>query len=182
MKEITWIQYLTAFGSAATPILVLLLSAIGWRIRTRLERRMELEDKLREDRIEAYNKILEPFIILLISDQAWKADPKNRNKNKDRIATQKMLSLEYKEQAFKLSLVGSDEVVKSYNNLMQYFFSIGNNESELENVDPKIMMSLLGDFLLEIRKSMGNKVTKLDNWDMLEWFLTDARKYRKGVS
>jgi hypothetical protein len=40
------------------------------------------------------------------------------------------------------------------------------------------MMSLLGAFLLEIRRGMGNETTKLDNWDMLEWFLTDARKYR----
>ena len=29
---------------------------------------------------------------------------------------------------------------------------------------------------------MGNESTRLDNWDMLEWFLTDARKYRPEVS
>ncbi|MCG2588138.1 hypothetical protein [Rhodohalobacter sulfatireducens] len=180
MEEINWIEYLTAFGSVTTPILVLLLSAIGWRIRTRLERKMELEDKLRDDRIEAYNKILEPFIILLMTDQAWKADPKNRKRDKNKLAQEKMLSLDYKEQAFKLSLVGSDSVVKSYNNLMQYFYSMDNTQQEAKNADPKIMMSLLGKFLLEIRKSMGNQVTSLDNWDMLEWFLTDARKYRDG--
>ena len=41
------------------------------------------------------------------------------------------------------------------------------------------MMSLLGTFLLEIRKSMGNETTALDNWDMLEWFLKDARRFRE---
>jgi len=180
MEKITWIQYVIALGSIATPILVLLLSAIGWRIRTRLERKMELEDKLRDDRIEAYNKILEPFVILLMTDAAWKSNPKNRKKNKNKIAQQQMLSLEYRQQGFKLSLVGSDEVLKSYNNLMQYFYSM--EDSKLENEDIKKVMSLLGKFLLEIRKSMGNKMTKLDNWDMLEWFLNDARKYRKGVA
>jgi len=39
-------------------------------------------------------------------------------------------------------------------------------------------LGLVGSFLLEIRKSMGNEATELDNWEMLEWFITDARKYR----
>ena len=39
-------------------------------------------------------------------------------------------------------------------------------------------MDLLGKFLLEIRKSMGNEATKLGNWDMLAWLLTDIKKYR----
>ena len=39
-------------------------------------------------------------------------------------------------------------------------------------------MALLGTFLLEIRRSMGNEATKLTNWQMLEWFLTDARTWR----
>ena len=138
MKETTWIQYLTAFGSIATPILVLLLSAIGWRIRTKLERKIELEDQFRNDRIEAYNKILEPYVILLMSDSAWYSNPKNAKKDKSKIAQQQILSLEYRQQAFKLSLVGSDAVVKSYNDLMQYFYSIGQTKSEIDNSDPKL--------------------------------------------
>ena len=41
------------------------------------------------------------------------------------------------------------------------------------------MMSLIGLLLLEIRKSMGNEETKLNEWDMLEWFITDARKMKE---
>lgn len=117
MNEPTSLDYFTAIGSVATPILVLILTGFGWRLRTRLERTIPLEDKLREDRIGTYNKILEPFIILLTSDAAWQADPKNKNKNQ--LAQRKLISLEYREQGFRLSLVGSDAVVKAYNDLMQ---------------------------------------------------------------
>jgi hypothetical protein len=41
---------------------------------------------------------------------------------------------------------------------------------------------LLGSFLLEIRRSMGNEDTDLDNLEMIEWFITDARKYRREKS
>jgi hypothetical protein len=178
MPQIGWLPYLTAIGSIATPILVLALTALGWRLRRRLERRLELEDKLRDDRIETYNDILEPFVILFTSDEAWKIDPENRNKDKNALAMQTMLSLEYRRKAFKLSLVASDSVVGAYNNLMQFFFQrAGHDPSE---ADIKEMLSLMGAFLLEIRRSVGNESTRLDNWQMLEWFLTDARQYRSG--
>ncbi len=117
----TWIDYVTAIGSIATPILVLFLTGIGWKIRTKLQRKIELEDKLRNNRVEIYNEILEPFIILLMPQKAWESDKKNKNRNKDQIAVNLMLSMEYRKKAFQLSLVANDEVVKSYNDLMQYF-------------------------------------------------------------
>jgi hypothetical protein len=122
MNESTFLDYLNAFGSLATPILVLILTAIGWNVRTRLQRRQELEDKLREDRIAIYNAILEPFIIMLTPDAAWRSDPQNKNKDKFQVATAKMLSLKYRQTGFQLSLAGSDEIVKAYNELMQSFF------------------------------------------------------------
>jgi len=172
-----WLDYVTAIGSIATPIMVLALTALGWRMRHRLDRRLALEDKLRADRIDTYNQILEPFIILLMSDAAWETDKQNRGRNKNDVAGAKLLSLDYRKQAFKLSLVGSDAVVAAYNNLMQYFYAQGNAASPSSG-DPREMMALLGTFLLEIRRSMGNEATKLTNWQMLEWFLTDARTWR----
>lgn len=58
MVDKTWLDYAVAFGSIATPVLVVLLTAIGRRARTSIERRLELENKLRDDRIEIYNQIL----------------------------------------------------------------------------------------------------------------------------
>lgn len=179
METKTWLDYITAIGSVSTPILVLLLTAVSWKIRTKLERRLDLEDQLRSDRIEVYNEILEPFILLLISQATWESNTKNKNRNKDQIAVQKMLSIDYRKKAFQLSLVANDEVVKSYNDLMQYFYARSEQETQPGEGDIKDIMSLLGSFLLEIRKSMGNEATKVNNWDMLEWFLTDARKYKE---
>jgi predicted nucleotide-binding protein (sugar kinase/HSP70/actin superfamily) len=91
MEEKTWIDYATALGSIATPLLVIVLSAIGWKFKSNVERKIALEDKLRDDRIEIYNQILEPFIILLMSDAAWSQDKKNNNRDKNEFATKKML-------------------------------------------------------------------------------------------
>ncbi|TXI23813.1 MAG: hypothetical protein E6Q67_03800 [Roseateles sp.] len=177
MVEKHWLDYLTAIGAVATPILVLVLTAVGWRLRQSVERQRQLEDKLREDRINTYNFILEPFIILFMTEAAWSMDKANKGKDKGDIATAKMLSLEYRKYAFKLSLVGADPVVLAYNELMQFFYSQG------EITDPteeklKTTMRLLGTFLLEIRRSMGNEATSLSNWQMLEWFMQDARRWR----
>jgi hypothetical protein len=178
MNESSWLSYLTAIGSVSTPVLVLALTALGWRLRRRLERRMELEDRLREDRIDTYNDILEPFTLLLMSEAAWQSDPKNKGKDRNQIATRQMLSVEYRRKAFKMSLVGADAVVKAYNDLMQFFFRRGDGAPMATEEVAKEMMSLLGTLLLEIRRSVGNEATELDNRQMLEWFMTDARKYR----
>ena len=172
-----WLDYLTAFGSVATPVFVLVLTAIGWKLRRRIERQLELEDKLREDRISIYNSILEPFIILLMSDEAWKSDKQNKDKNKNELATGRMLSLDYRRIAFKFSLVGSDAVVLAYNNLFQHFYNRSDSPDSSDN-NIKVMMGLLGKFLLEIRRSMGNEATQLNQWQMLEWFISDARQWR----
>lgn len=172
-----WLDYVAAIGAIATPILVLVLTAVGWRLRKTVERKVELENQLREDRVAIYNDILEPFIILLMSDVAWEHNKQNRGKDKNEIATGKMLSLEYRKLAFKLSLVGSDQVVLAYNELMQFFYSQGDTPAAEPGL--KAMMALLGTFLLAIRRSMGNEFTKVTNWQMLEWFMKDVRKWRE---
>ena len=176
MQDKHWLDYLTAFGAIATPVLVLILTGIGWKVRRSIDRQLELEDKLREKRIETYNFILEPFIIMLMTDAAWHSNKENKGKDKNDIALTKLLSLEYRRQGFRLSLVGTDEVVRSYNNLLQFFYL---NTDPSEN-NLKQMMSLLGHFLLSIRKSMGNESSKLSNLEMLEWFMTDARSWRNN--
>ena len=145
-----------AIGAVATPLLVLLLTAVGWRLRQSIERRRDMENKLHADRIETYNKILEPFIIFLMPDAAWEHDIKHKGKNKNDFAMTKMMSLEYRNTSFKLSLVGSDAVVMAYNNLFQFFFEQGSApEHTAERL--RIMLSLLGTLLVTIpRQSRGH--------------------------
>jgi hypothetical protein len=37
----------------------------------------------------------------------------------------------------------------------------------------------MADLLIEIRKNMGNEQSKLDSWEMIEWFMTDVHKMKK---
>ena len=60
---------------------------------------------------------------------------------------------------------------------MQFFYNQKEIAAPTED-NLKEMMRLLGIFLLEIRRSMGNEATCLSNWQMLEWFMKDARKWR----
>ncbi|HET7369217.1 MAG TPA: hypothetical protein VFK45_00085, partial [Gammaproteobacteria bacterium] len=106
MNEPNWLGYVTAFGALATPILVAFLGIVGWRFRSEYERRMELEDQLRGDRIQIYNTILEPFIIMFTPDEGWASDPKNKHRDKFKVGTQKVLSLDYRRFSFRLALLG----------------------------------------------------------------------------
>ena len=56
MEAKTWIDYFTAIGAVTTPLLVLVLSVIGWRIKSSFERKIDPENKLRDDRIDIYNQ------------------------------------------------------------------------------------------------------------------------------
>ena len=58
---------------------------------------------------------------------------------------------------------------------MQFSYKINDNNTKERTRE---MMSLLGSFLLEIRKSMGNEATKLDRWQMLEWLLKDINEIK----
>lgn len=173
----TWLDYMTAAGAVATPILVAILGGIGWRIRNRIDRRAELESKLREDRITIYNELLEPFVIIFMSEEAWKSDPKNEARDKNAMGATHLLSLDYKRNAFRLAVLGSDGVLRAYNSLMQYFFLLSDHSAP-DEARVKGMLDRIGMLLLEIRRSMGNESTSLDRWEMLEWFMTDMKAVR----
>lgn len=187
-----WIDYVVALSSTLTPILVILLTGLGWHIKKRvektneielksLERIKELEDKLHADRIETYNLLLEPFIIMFTSDAIFNADAKYKGKTKEQLSIGKMLSVDYRKVAFKLSLVADDSVIRAYNALMQNVYSynkINDKSAESTLAQTSIWISLLSEMLLAIRKSMGNASTELDNWEMIEWFMSDATELK----
>lgn len=176
------IAYVNTIGAIATPILVLLLTAIGWKLKQSIERQRVIEEKLRDKRTLIYQEILDPFILLFTTDEAWKSDPNNKGKDKMLIATRKLLSLEYRKTGFNLSLVAPDPVVFAFNDLMQLSFTYDENTNDEQKALDRMKetMRLLGNFLLEIRKSMGNENTKIANWEMLEWFIIDARTYKNS--
>ena len=74
-------------------------------------------------------------------------------------------AVDYKRTAFELSLIGADDVVRSFNDFMEYvYFSI---QTPNNNSIPAKFLSLWAAFLLQIRKNVGNPDTKLTPTDML---------------
>ena len=170
--EPTILDYLTAIGAVVTPFILIFAGAIGWRFRNRIERLQELEAKLREERINIYFQILEPYIVAFSTAETLANDKSFKGKNRVQVVSDQILSLEYKKAAFKLSLMGSDNVVKAFNDLMQGFYNQSGDQAQVKQI------LLLGEFLLEIRKGVGNEKTSLDKIDMLEWLIKDIRQLR----
>ncbi|MGM7449403.1 hypothetical protein ACP7H9_12900 [Idiomarina sp. ST20R2A10] len=181
-------ELIKSISVIATPFLLAVIGGFGWVIKQKVEsnqsrldsqraRISELEDKLREDRIKTYNALLEPFFLLFTSEEAFSLDKKFKGKDKNNMAMSKMLSVEYRSVGFKLSLVANDEVVRCYNKLMQFFYHTEADARPLM-IKTSHWIALMGELLLEIRKSMGNKESELDSWEMIEWFMSDADKLK----
>ena len=189
------LETISLIATLATPFFLAILGGIGWLIQKKIEKSQErqeahfaeqaaqaarireLEDKLREDRITTYNELLAPFFLMFTSEAAFAIDKKYKGQNKNDLAISQMLSVEYRKVGFKLSLVGNDEVVRAYNKLMQFFYHMEADRRPLEEKTAN-WLTLMGDLLLEIRKSMGNAASGLDRWEMIEWFMQDAPSLR----
>src|SRR5574341_49816 len=109
----TWLEIIrltiTLIASVAIPIVIFIVG-------NRITNIRQLEEKLRNDRIEIYNKILEPFFLVFSTEAVIQGSmkyPKDKMKTGAQLAGEKTLTLNYQEYAFKLSLIGSDEDRKS---------------------------------------------------------------------
>ena len=151
--QVMWLQIL------GPSLLMALGGLITWFIKSRIEELRAIEEKLRDTRREVYGKILEPYIALF-------ADIKGQGQAK---AAQKLASEEYRKAAFDLSLFGSDSVVRAYNALMSHVFEAERKGQQ----DSRELMGRWGGLLLEIRRSLGNKRTKLHEIEMLRGMVKD---------
>ncbi len=136
-------------------------------VKSRLDELRAVEERLSVERRRVYADILAPYIKLFASISRG-------DKNTDEIG-QQITSDEYRKAIFELGLVGSDKVVCAYNDLMQYFFKLGSSGKQ----DMYETTRLWGKLRLEIRRSLGNKNTKLTEIDMLRGEITDIDKLRQ---
>lgn len=157
-------KYLPLVIGLGSPILLGIGGLISWLLKTRKEELQAIEERALEKRIATYNQILHPLIVLLTNN----VDQKIKDKSVAEIG-----SIEYRKAAFNLITFGSDQMVKSYNAMMQSFYK---GEAE---TNPKATLEKFSNFILSIRKDVNNKNTKLNNWDMLKFMITDIDKYIK---
>ena len=149
------------------PLVMVLGGIIGWFIRSHTEEQRAIREKLNEERRKTYLEILGPYIHIF-------ADLKGKGPTQ---ALDEVKSYDYRKKAFDLNLFDSDKVIRAYNNLMQYAYKFEAGGSQ--KPQPKEMMRLWGTLLLEIRKSLGNKKTKLDEFDMLRSMIKDVDKLKQ---
>lgn len=138
-------------------------SLVGLYIQDRIQKLRSVEEKLREERRKVYSELLIPFIQIFT------------NPNDPEIVLEHIKSLEYRKTSFDLTLLGSDEVVQAYGDLMQHIYQ----QSQNKDADPKKaneIIKLWSKLLLEIRKSLGNQKTNLSEKDMLRHIITDIDK------
>ena len=155
-------------------VLSVLIMAVGGGgifsliIKSRLEELRAIEERLSLERRKVYAEILDPYIELFAS-----LTLENGGSSKSPEITRTITSKEYRKAIFELGLLGSDDVIRAYNTLMQHSFK----SSDPDKQDPFETMRLFGILRLEIRRSLGNKKTKLNELDMLRGEITDIDKF-----
>ena len=150
-------------NSLAPTLLMIVGGIITWLLKSRLEELRAAEESLRDTRTKTYWDILEPYITLF-SDMS--------EKGREGVI-KKITSPQYKRTAFELCLLGSDDVVRAYNCMLQHVYEA----ERTEHKDAKELMRLWGALLLEIRRSLGNKGTKLKEIDMLRGMIKDIDSF-----
>ncbi len=162
-----WLQDILA------PLIVLLIagfgSVIGWFVKSKDESSRAIQQKLNEERRKTYSEILSPLILILSNV---------KSKEGATGATQQILKdlPKFQKNRVDLVLFGSDNVVKAHNSFLAYMYKV--NDGKDTGQKGENTMKLWGKLLLEIRKDVGNKNTKLDELDMLRWLITDVDKLK----
>ena len=192
------LQWAKDIAAITTPFLIIGLAGIGWFIKNQMltsqrtaeesrTRTEKLEEGMRSDRVQVYNEVLQPFIILFAKDEAFVGGRGQRGKTKEQRILEIMTSTEYRQAGFKLSLFANDDVVRAFNNLMQFAFHLPNSGGTTDgtearsNEDTFRILAVFGEFLREIRKSVGNERTTLDSFEMLEWMIKDINEFRQEL-
>lgn len=141
---------------------------ISWAIRSKIDEAREDRARLISERRQTYLEVLEPFITLL------------SKKTMNNPAAQKRViddvqSAKYQRNRSELTFFGSDEVVRAYNDMMQFTFHMDPDSEDRG----REMMGNWGRLLLAVRRDLGNPETKLDEWDMLSGLITDVDEFRR---
>jgi hypothetical protein len=145
------------------PLLIIIGGIISWILKDKFEKLKLQEEKLKKEQENIYNELLKPYLIIL-------SDTKKVSK-----ATEIILSDEYKENAFKMRFFGSDNMIKSHNELMRLAYK----GEETGKQEPVKIMEAIGNLFLAGRKDLGYPKTKLREKDMISFIIKDIDKHMK---
>lgn len=154
-----WIQI------ALIPIVGGIVGFGVWYMQSAIESIRRERERLHDERRKIYADLLEPYMRMIGGT--------TKPSDKDR-AMRQITSFEYRRAFFEVAMMGSDEVVTSLNEMMQYFFKTSDEGGTAQPVD---FIGLFGGFLLAIRRDLGQADTQLSEVDMLRMMIKDIDKF-----
>jgi len=166
----------TLIIAVLSPIFLTVGGIVSWIIKSKKEDVLNSEAKSREFKIETYKTLLEPFIATMTFTLSEKVKQKEINK---------LTTLEYKKAVFDLTTFGSDKAIQIFNKIMQTFFhsDIYKDENgEYTSDYGNRLIALLSELLLQIRKDLYTKKTKLKRSEMLEFMITDMEQTKDIIN
>ena len=145
-----------------SPLITALVAALVgfavWFFQSRIEAARQAEGRLRDERRKTYADLLDPFLKAMSSPtETWRKD-------------KAFDPYTMRRAGFEVSIIGSDEVVRSFNKMMQALYAL---ERENKEMVLPTTLQLWGGLLLEVRKSVGDPRTRLTPRDMLAGLIKD---------
>ena len=135
-----------------------------WYFKHYLEIIRNKEKRLYQERRILYTDILKPFI----HGFAGIKIPSESKK-----AQKEIISFNYRKISCEFNMIASDNAISALNDYMQHIFNMDKQNNEGDEYKVLILWSKI---LIELRKDLGNKDTKLKPEDMLKIWITDIDK------
>ena len=156
-------------GYVAPTIFAAAVGVLVWLLQSRIDALRQEPSRLQDDRRKVYVEVLDPHI---------RAFAGARNRSEANKVDRHIRSFDYRRASFEFNLLTSDKVVRALNKTMQSAFGAA-DRTDSEG-SPQLLL-YWADTLLEIRKDLGNRDTKLDALEMLESQITDIQKLRNSA-
>ncbi len=153
----------------AIPVLLAAGGFIAWVIRSTIEEYKDAERSLSDERRDLYKQLLAPWLEGYLGDMDDPAVVAAQDKM--------FASIEYKRAMFDMTLVASDEVVRIFGEMTRHSHLMS---VEDPSADAAGVIRLWARLLLEIRKSVGNKGTRLKPIDMLRPAIKDIDEHAQA--
>ena len=139
-----------------------------WYLTSTLESIRRETEKLQDERRKIYMQVLDPYIRILTGIN---------NPSETKKALNQIKTFDYRRVSYELNMMGSDDVVRAMNSLMQHIYSL---DREGTSGKPEAMLVYWGGVLLAIRRDLGNNKTGLTEVDMLRGQIKDIDQLIKS--
>ena len=150
-------------------VIAAVISLYGWFIKSYLAESRKARERLWPERRNLYMKFQDPFIRFFHGVAVESQEEQDK-------ALKEITSYEFRQTAFEVVLISSDEMVNTYNEFMRKTYEGSLPGASKGASSGLVLLEIWSRILLAIRKDIVMK-TKLGNWDMVRWMITDIDNY-----